>query len=442
MNHDMFNVITHDRFIDHDEIWPGTLRWWTLTAQIGPLFSSTRSKYVQVLRASLIHMGTHMFCIFNHFHIWSLYVLQFGSQCCSWEVHWIFRSFYGAGLGVWRYSVTQVYATLLYSCCHSCCINSSSSRFGFCQVVFLTELQWKSIAHRCWKRYPRVGQEVRIGCEHSGQGDAMQDIQDVSRYLCLKYFEDLLFHKRTEQQIGYHRQKENLALQLWNSWSQWVSSLTVTEFVWIVSAGEGIFWCRGHWRFRTRFRMLTWHRVCHSTRPRKHSVHRVWRLSFCTLETSRTVFWLDFRRNAFVFKRVQTRLTTELMPKSRCVTRCPKVCRGVASDAEITSRLRIAGKSQNSDTQHAVSRSIVQSLNRCFYCQNISKKLSRLIKTQFNEELEAVLDRLYFVIPRDWQMVSDGTKKHCWKEQNFWMRQLRPVSSLLTMLTSLWLHST
>lgn len=125
------------------------------------------------------------------------------------------------------------------------------------------------------------------------------------------------------------------------------------------------------------------------------------------------------------------------MPKSCCVTRCPKVCRGVASDAEITSRLRIAGKSQNSDTQHAVSRSIVQSLNRCFYCQNISKKLSRLIKTQFNEELEAVLDRLYFVIPRDWQMVSDGTKKHCWKEQNFWMRQLRPVSSLLTMLTSL-----
>ena len=259
-----------------DEIWPGTLRWWTLTAQVGPLFSSTRSKYVQVLRASLIHM----FCIFNHFHIWSLYVLQFGSQCCSREVHWIFRSFYGAGLGVWRYSVTQVYATLLYSCCHSCCINSSSSRFGFCRVVFLTELQWKSIAHRCWKRYPRVGQEVRIGCEHSGQGDAMQDIQDISRYLCLKYFEDLLFHKRTEQQIGYHRRKENLALQLWNSWSQWVSSLTVTEFVWIVSAGEGIFWCRGHWRFRTRFRMLTLHRVCHSTRSRKHSVHRVWRLSF------------------------------------------------------------------------------------------------------------------------------------------------------------------
>ena len=189
--------------IDHDEIWPGTLRWWTLMAQVGPLFSSTRSKYVQVLRASLIHM----FCIFNHFHIWSLYVLQFGSQCCSREVHWIFRSFYGAGLGVWRYSVTQVYATLLYSCCHSCCINSSSSRFGFCQVVFLTELQWKSIAHRCWKRYPRVGQEVRIGCEHSGQGDAMQDIQDISRYLCLKYFEDLLFHKRTEQQITTDRRK-------------------------------------------------------------------------------------------------------------------------------------------------------------------------------------------------------------------------------------------
>jgi hypothetical protein len=47
---------------------------------------------------------------------------------------------------------------------------------------------------------------------------------------------------------------------------------------------------------------------------------------------------------------------------------------------------------------HAVScsHSIV-----VFTVKTFPKKLSRLIKTQFNEELEAVLDRLYFVIPRD-----------------------------------------